>query len=95
MPLSLDTYLGHGIESTQGIELKEGMIMIPHIGTTELIIILVIAILIFGVGKLAGIGGVIGRALYEFRKAQSGELLTNEQKQRKQDPDETKEKTEN
>jgi len=40
-----------------------------HIGTTELIIILVIALLIFGPARLAGIGSSLGRAIRDFRRA--------------------------
>jgi sec-independent protein translocase protein TatA len=39
----------------------------------ELIIILVIVLIIFGVGRLSGIGGALGRGIREFRKGQSGE----------------------
>lgn len=45
----------------------------PRIGLPELIIILVVVLIIFGVGRLADIGGGLGRAIREFRKAQSGE----------------------
>jgi sec-independent protein translocase protein TatA len=38
-----------------------------RIGPTELIIILVIVVLIFGVGKLADVGGALGRGIKEFR----------------------------
>ncbi len=41
----------------------------PHIGPTELIIILVIVIAVFGVGKLPEIGGALGRGVREFREA--------------------------
>jgi len=41
----------------------------PNIGWQELIIILVIALLIFGPQRLAGIGGALGRAIREFRGA--------------------------
>ncbi len=39
------------------------------LGTQELIIILVIALLIFGPSRLAGIGGAMGKAIREFRGA--------------------------
>jgi sec-independent protein translocase protein TatA len=45
----------------------------PNIGPVELIIILVIVILIFGAGRLAEIGGALGKSIREFRKASSGE----------------------
>jgi sec-independent protein translocase protein TatA len=35
----------------------------------ELIIILVIVMLIFGVGKLSDIGGALGKSVREFRKS--------------------------
>lgn len=41
----------------------------PNLGWQELIIILVIALVIFGPTRLAGIGGALGRAIREFRGA--------------------------
>ena len=38
------------------------------LGAPELLIILVIVIAVFGVGKLAGIGGALGNSVREFRK---------------------------
>ena len=43
------------------------------IGPTELIIVLVIVLIIFGVGKLPEIGGAMGKAIREFRSSQSGQ----------------------
>ena len=45
----------------------------PHIGTPELIIILVVILLFFGVGKLPQVGNAIGKGLRAFRKGQQGE----------------------
>ncbi len=42
-----------------------------RLGPTELIIILVIVILVFGVGKLPEIGRNVGKAIREFRKHQA------------------------
>lgn len=39
------------------------------IGVSELIIILVIILIIFGVGKLPEIGGGLGKAIRNFREA--------------------------
>lgn len=39
----------------------------------ELIIIMVIVLLIFGVGRLPEIGGALGRGIREFRKAHTGD----------------------
>ena len=43
-----------------------------HIGPPELIILLVIVMIVFGVGRLPEIGGALGRAIREFRHSQSG-----------------------
>ena len=41
----------------------------PTIGGWEWIIILVIVIIIFGVGKLPEIGGALGKSIREFRES--------------------------
>ncbi len=43
----------------------------PDIGPVELIIILVIALLVIGPGKLPDVGAALGRSIREFRKAAS------------------------
>ncbi len=43
------------------------------VGAPELIVILVIIMLVFGVGKLPEVGGAIGKGIREFRKASSAE----------------------
>ncbi len=43
----------------------------PHIGTTELIIILVIVLVIFGVGRIPEVGGALGKGIRNFRKGVS------------------------
>src|SRR5512142_3125205 len=42
---------------------------LPNIGLPELIIILVIALLIIGPGKLPEVGTALGKSIREFRKA--------------------------
>ncbi|MEE9248158.1 MAG: twin-arginine translocase TatA/TatE family subunit [Dehalococcoidia bacterium] len=44
-----------------------------HIGPVELIIVLAIIMIIFGVGRLPEIGGAMGKAIRGFRKSVSGE----------------------
>jgi sec-independent protein translocase protein TatA len=39
------------------------------LGAPELIIVLVIVVLIFGVGRLPDVGGAVGKSIREFRKA--------------------------
>jgi sec-independent protein translocase protein TatA len=42
-------------------------------GGPELIILLVVVMIIFGVGKLPQVGGALGKAMRDFRRAQDGE----------------------
>jgi len=41
----------------------------PQLGPTELIIVLVLVIIVFGVGKLPEVGGALGKSIKEFRKS--------------------------
>ncbi|MCB0082044.1 MAG: twin-arginine translocase TatA/TatE family subunit [Caldilineaceae bacterium] len=43
--------------------------MLPNFGPLELILILVIVTMLFGVGKLPEVFGSVGRGIREFRKA--------------------------
>lgn len=47
------------------------MPFIGNLGPTELIIILVIALLVLGPGKLPEVGSALGKGIREFRKAAS------------------------
>jgi len=53
-----------------------------RLGPLELVLILVIVLLIFGAGKLSGLGGALGRGIRDFRTAvkegQEGERETSE-----------------
>lgn len=44
-----------------------------RMGPWEIALILVIILLVFGIGKLPQIGGVIGKGLHSFRKGASGD----------------------
>lgn len=44
----------------------------PRIGATELIIILIIILLLFGATRIPQLAGSIGKGMREFRKAISG-----------------------
>lgn len=44
-----------------------------NIGPTEIIVILVIVILLFGVGRIGKIGGELGKSIREFRTGLRGE----------------------
>ena len=43
------------------------------IGPFELVVILVIVVLIFGVGKLPEVGGALGKGIKEFKSNVTGE----------------------
>lgn len=43
----------------------------PNIGPVELIIILVIALIVIGPGRLPDVGAALGKSIREFRKASS------------------------
>jgi sec-independent protein translocase protein TatA len=59
--------------------------MFGSLGTTELIIILVIVLLIFGVGRVSRIGSELGQGIREFRKG-----LTEGTEDDKEETDEQK-----
>ena len=44
----------------------------PHLGMPELLIVLVIFMLIFGVGKLPEVGKALGQSIREFREGAQG-----------------------
>ena len=50
----------------------------PSLGPTELIIILVLAIVLFGAGKVGEIGGALGKSIREFRHAANDEDARHE-----------------
>ena len=45
----------------------------PKFGALEIILVLVVILIIFGVGKLPQVGGAIGKSIREFRKQREGE----------------------
>ena len=44
-----------------------------HFGSTELIIILVIVILLFGINRIGKLGGELGKGIREFRTGLQGD----------------------
>ncbi|MBS19966.1 MAG: twin-arginine translocase TatA/TatE family subunit [Chloroflexi bacterium] len=48
-------------------------------GPMELIIVLVVVLIIFGVGRLPEIGGAMGKAIKEFRNTQKDDLSVEDQ----------------
>lgn len=41
----------------------------PNIGFAELVVVLVLALIIFGPGKLPDVGKAVGKAIREFKQA--------------------------
>ena len=41
----------------------------PNLGVPELLIIMVVIVIIFGVGRLPELGGALGRGIKEFKSA--------------------------
>ena len=56
----------------------------PRIGFPELIIILVIALIVFGPGKLPSLGKSVGETIKEFKKA-SSELMGDNKTEAKEE----------
>ncbi|MGD2162970.1 MAG: twin-arginine translocase TatA/TatE family subunit [Anaerolineales bacterium] len=55
-----------------------------NLGPTELIIILVIVVLLFGVGRLSQIGGELGKGIREFRSGLREDTDTDNDEQEDQ-----------
>jgi sec-independent protein translocase protein TatA len=55
------------------------------LGAPELLIVLIIVILIFGVGRIANIGGELGKGISAFRKGLKGDEETKPEEQDKKD----------
>ncbi|WKZ37370.1 MAG: twin-arginine translocase TatA/TatE family subunit [Anaerolineales bacterium] len=55
-----------------------------HLGTTELVIILVIVILLFGVGRIGKIAGELGKGISSFRSGLKGEDESTKAEEKKE-----------
>ncbi len=52
-----------------------------RVGVPELLIVLAIVILLFGVGRLGKIGAELGKGIRNFRQSLSGEDVTEEEEE--------------
>ena len=57
----------------------------PTIGTTELIIILVIVVLLFGIGRISKVGSELGKGIRSFKEGLKGEDQAKDDKSDKSD----------
>lgn len=48
-----------------------------RLGTTEIILIIVLALVIFGGGKIAGVGKALGQSIHDFKKAMKDDKKEN------------------
>jgi sec-independent protein translocase protein TatA len=55
----------------------------PRIGPLEIVIVLVIILIVFGVGRLPEIGGGLGKGLREFRNSVKGDDSSDDAKDEK------------
>ena len=51
-----------------------------HLGTTEIILIVVLALVLFGGGKLAGVGKALGKSIKDFKQEVKDEEKPEEAK---------------
>jgi len=56
----------------------------------ELALVLVIALVVFGPGKLPEVGKALGKGIQEFKKATSGEAIRDESTKVENKPEEKK-----
>ena len=66
--------------------------MFPHIGVPELLVILVIALVVFGPGKLPDVGKALGKSIREFKSASKDEQKTIDVAAKKPDAEKPAEK---
>ena len=62
----------------------------PRIGFPELIVILVIALVLFGPGKLPGLGKSVGETIKEFKKGSSDFMSVDKTEVKEDIPKEAK-----
>jgi sec-independent protein translocase protein TatA len=64
--------------------------MLPKIGPLELVIVLVIVLLIFGVGRLGRLGRDLGEGIRELRRGLAGDDEEQAEQARETDEEEAK-----
>ncbi len=60
--------------------------MLPNLGGTELIILLVIILLLFGASRIPGLARSLGSGVREFRKGTSGDYDEVDEEKKKSSP---------
>ena len=57
------------------------------LGTTEIILIIVLALVLFGGSKLAGLGGALGKSIKDFKSAVKEDDAKEPEKDEKKEKD--------
>ena len=57
------------------------------LGTTEIILIIVLALVLFGGSKLAGLGGALGKSIKDFKSAVKEDDAKESEKDEKKEKD--------
>ena len=65
-----------------------------HLGTTELIIILIIIILLFGVGRIGKVAGELGKGIRSFQSGLKGDDAAKTEEEKKEELKKEEEKKE-
>lgn len=63
-----------------------------NLGGAEWVILLVIVLIVFGVGRLPEIGGAIGKSIREFRDASKGSQGSKQEKKDEQPAEQAEQK---
>jgi len=64
-----------------------------HMGTGEIILILVVILIVFGVGKLPQVGGALGKGIRSFQKGRRGEDVEEEEEREEKPKKSTRKKS--
>ena len=56
-----------------------------RLGTTEIVLILILALVLFGGGKLAGVGKALGKSIKDFKNEVKEDGPTDQAKDEKKD----------
>lgn len=56
-----------------------------RLGTTEIILIVVLALVLFGGGKLAGVGKALGKSIKDFKNEVKDDMAEEKSKEDKKD----------
>ena len=51
-----------------------------HLGTAEIVLIVILALIIFGGGKVAGVGKALGQSIHDFKKSLKDDSAEKEDK---------------